>query len=970
MDEFLLIGGEQAGTTSPRNDSRHDDWPDDSTAPTPRHPTAPVDLQMAGSLLESSPSGDFLFPEGSIPELRAAQQAINEAARHASSFFRSLQAAIQPDFAVTNSSHTGAAAPASSDSSDSNDQPVMRLPSGQATALLPWTARTWHEQLFERQLAARMQRIADSPAVLLMDSEDSQQIDTSVAISDAAGAVLENDAKLRSLRFRLVPRTVSENAFWSRYFGECNRIRREVLSEGVPDSDQLEPDLGDVVVVATQLQASPQAVQRYGEEDAGRWLEEPPAAAFGGLASCVWSGLSGSLSGAGRRNESPGAAACDDLPFGMMSGDEGGLIPGGPSPRRAGAASQECIGASPMSPGDSSSTVIASGRSSLQSSTTSSMIREEPERERAMPVSSGPQLNPQAQGHSPFRRPPQPSPPVSAAPRLRVPGPQSVRAQPSFRAAYPPLGPEACRLRRMADTLAAAKLLSLEDMAKLSISPAAAHAEAKDGCGGTMLRAVGSARSGPTTGAAQDGGAQSLPPSCSAGAFAHPLRLIRIPSLSSSFSKSAAPRAEELASCSSDQVMAAVWELFQPMSDAAPLSPSGPSTPPPSTSPMPWGVQSPDASAELTGWSLEAEVGGAPASGLLAAIVTAACRLQTVGQMAQLWSEVLEELRLHWRCLRPVPLVPAAVSASPGACLLQQRLQLLNVAIVHSRQRRALAASASPDGAVQPVEGVLAANSREPLMTPELQMPASFPADLCQQFQALQDCASGPGAVLKQALSDMSAFRAANAGASPADYATWCAAEGRGPPRQLEALLPAAPPGAYRPLRHVPAGAAKGGAPQQLMRPSRWEDLFWMAPPLPAAKQTPLFNAEAVGAAVLDSLAGMPPRDVFEQLFLVAVVMEHSAAAASPLLHASPVLEAALHEVRAFATTTCGRGMDEHKISSLCHVFERLQDMFVAVRSESDQPSATGSRSGSALESMSAMSSRMEIDEEDEWTMI
>lgn len=165
------------------------------------------------------------------------------------------------------------------------------------------------------------------------------------------------------------------------------RIRREVLSEGVPDSDQLEPgapllwpalgdpekpppppscggsdllvlltialcvclcahrlDLGDVVVVATQLQASPQAVQRYGEEDAGRWLEEPPAAAFGGLASCVWSGLSGSLSGAGRRNESPGAAACDDLPFGMMSGDEGGLIPGGPSPRRAGAASQECIG--------------------------------------------------------------------------------------------------------------------------------------------------------------------------------------------------------------------------------------------------------------------------------------------------------------------------------------------------------------------------------------------------------------------------------------------------------------------------------------------------------------------------------------------------------------------------------------------------------------------------------------------------
>ena len=41
----------------------------------------------------------------------------------------------------------------------------------------------------------------------------------------------------------------------------------------------------------------------------------------------------------------------------------------------------------------------------------------------------------------------------------------------------------------------------------------------------------------------------------------------------------------------------------------------------------------------------------------------------------------------------------------------------------------------------------------------------------------------------------------------------------------------------------------------------------------------------------------MVPSDVFEQLFLVAVVMEHADAAASPLLHVNQALETALHEV-------------------------------------------------------------------------
>ena len=38
--------------------------------------------------------------------------------------------------------------------------------------------------------------------------------------------------------------------------------------------------------------------------------------------------------------------------------------------------------------------------------------------------------------------------------------------------------------------------------------------------------------------------------------------------------------------------------------------------------------------------------------------------------------------------------------------------------------------------------------------------------------------------------------------------------------------------------------------------------------------------------------------------------------------------------MRCFAATACARGMSESKVSRICHVFERLQDMFEAVSKE------------------------------------
>eukprot|EP00193_Tetraselmis_chui_P008944 CAMPEP_0177769642 /NCGR_PEP_ID=MMETSP0491_2-20121128/10446_1 /TAXON_ID=63592 /ORGANISM="Tetraselmis chuii, Strain PLY429" /LENGTH=819 /DNA_ID=CAMNT_0019286695 /DNA_START=108 /DNA_END=2564 /DNA_ORIENTATION=- len=818
--------------------------------------------------------------------------------------------------------------------------------------------------------------------------------------------------------------------------------------------DKLDAGEEDLVHVPTRPESSPAAVQRYAEEDGGRWLDPPPShvatrareGSRGGWRA--WGGLSSRSSG--RSDE--------ELPCGMMSGDEGGLIPGGPSsspsPLRRRRSDDDANSnaydgliadeAEPMSPHFGSTATVLSGSSSLQSSTTNGLQLRgssghvggedeeagEVERDETSGQPPPPHITPTTNTDNSTgnaarpavaatRELHRPCPPNQAdhpiaAPTPPAPAPSPSPATSPFHPAtpaasnngsggsrrgrraptlyYPPHGPDAQRLRRMADSLAAARLLCLEDMAKLHISPAAAHAEAKGTWGGAILRAVGSGRGGPAAAAvAASVATRDTPNDATSPTAAFARRFIRLPSALRGVSGVTSSREEEdeslsaesiAAGYSSDQVLAAVWQLFEPMES----SPAGTATPV-LAAPGWRGPAAGSGSAELAGWSLEAEVGGAPASGLLAAIVSAMCRLQTVGQMAQLWAEVVEELRLHWRSLRPVPLVPEAEPPRPRACLLQQRLQLLNVAIAHCRlrQQRARrspsaedscrAATGGAEGASHILPGELktASGSGEVLWAPELQTFATFHAELCQDFTDLAQCVHGPRAVLQQALSDMSAFRAANPSAQPADYSTWCAAEGRSHPRQLDTLLSSTPACDLYPLRHLPHAPTSPRAPP--CSPSNWEDLFWSAPPMAAARQVPLFRAEAVGAAVLEAISAQVPSDVFEQLFLVAVVMEYAGAAACPLLQASPPLQAALHEVAAFAGTACGRGMGEHKVARICNVFDRLQDIFLAAQREQQASPTCGSvlplsfdpASSSEGQEAALSMSKMEVDMEDEW---
>jgi len=953
-----------------------------------------------------------------------------------------------------------------------------------------------------RQLRQRMLSIAEQPELFLEQSPQSCNIDVGTAISEAAGAVLQHDHQLRAIRFQLVPKQIPEEVFWARYFGECNRIRQEVLLDGPIDSDFLDDGGSDMVCVPR----SPEVVlseerfqQPEATENAGRWLESSSpdlspsdvktglqsAAATRPAAAAVASSKSATLKESGW-----GEDTRDGFGYAMMAGDEGGLMPGistcmgtlqsglssnshgGPDSSGFSSTTMEsrsmtsaeapspCLtspATSVMSPGVMSPGMASSGNlpppasrgstSSLQSNATEAAAASPLDRlvagrlvtpasdlpPQAMPGSQSakqqlppqhdkgvlkPQSKPQPANNASYKNPTSSKAACGASHNSLEPpreGAWHPREAAAAATAYPSPA-NAQRLRRLADTLAAARLLCLEDMARLTISPAAAHAEATGTWGGAILRAVGAGRGGAAA-AAVVASVSTLEVD-SAGAR----RGIRLPGLGCRVGQQPVDTrgaATQLATAN-DEVMAAVWKLFEPMPPSPLMSPRGAGNDS-MVSPrgretelsVPWGLPTASAGIEITGWSLEAEVGGAPPRGFLAAVVAAISRLSRVGQMAMFWSEVVDELNCHWSSMRTVTGVPAEQPPAVGICILQQRLQLLNMAISSRRARQAQArcsprsapekgAPTIPAGATHAVPGLSLRDGWAPVWAPALQSAPLFHEDLCRDFPALANCMRGPGSVLRQAVSDMSAFRAVNEGSVPQDYAAWCEKEGRPLPHQLDALLGSVPSSEFYPLRHAPVGpgAPKPPAPGsdshpsspgatataspsltaaprassmaafQLKSPTSWEDLFWSALPTAAPHQVPLFSAEDVGRAVLESIRSMAPSDVFEQLFLVAVVMEHAEAATSPLLHSSQALETALHEVRCFAASTCGRGMSENKVSRICHVFERLQDMFAAVSKEHQQGFAwEGLPLSSSLTSSSLLGSTMDVDD-DEWTMI
>lgn len=64
-----------------------------------------------------------------------------------------------------------------------------------------------------------------------LDAFDEAEAPPDAAQHPSAAAALAHDPLLRQLRFRLVPKHLTEDRFWQRYFAAVARIKREVMDE-------------------------------------------------------------------------------------------------------------------------------------------------------------------------------------------------------------------------------------------------------------------------------------------------------------------------------------------------------------------------------------------------------------------------------------------------------------------------------------------------------------------------------------------------------------------------------------------------------------------------------------------------------------------------------------------------------------------------------------------------------------------
>ncbi|KAK9811411.1 hypothetical protein WJX72_003484 [[Myrmecia] bisecta] len=131
---------------------------------------------------------------------------------------------------------------------------------------LPWQAETPEQQPYESLFREQILTLAQRPQEFLSPASEAQQVDIQAAISGVAGAVLEVDAELRQLRFRLVPKHITEEQFWGRYFAAVARIKQQIMATETADDQDM-----------VHVPMSPECSMRGdGEDDSvslhGRWL--------------------------------------------------------------------------------------------------------------------------------------------------------------------------------------------------------------------------------------------------------------------------------------------------------------------------------------------------------------------------------------------------------------------------------------------------------------------------------------------------------------------------------------------------------------------------------------------------------------------------------------------------------------------------------------------------------------------------
>ncbi|KAI3510035.1 hypothetical protein L1887_25561 [Cichorium endivia] len=328
------------------------------------------------------------------------------------------------------------------------------------------------------------------------------------------------------------------------------------------------------------------------------------------------------------------------------------------------------------------------------------------------------------------------------------------------------------------------------------------------------------------------------------------------------------------------------------------------------------------------------EIHGAPPDSIVTKLAEAIGSLKTLRKMALFWSTVVGELRRLWCEGQYIPGIPRDKIPNLNSCLLYQHLQVINCCI--SRKQRRAIATKSLDavlkqtnhdadlyakistgervlrlGANKRLENTTLLKTGEPVFTPVMQEGPLLTEDVIKETEELVLRTGSVGAGCSQLLSDMQAFKAANPGCILEDFVRW-----HSPPDWTETSTD------DQKKESVNGGlsSSKGQLSSRMQKEGNlWRELWEFARPVPAVKQSPLYDEDLSVEGILHGFENISPSGFFEQLFLS--LLSAGCTIAEARISSNKDLYKLFKECKEYIVITCQGKNWVEKADDICQVY-------------------------------------------------
>ncbi|XP_076927727.1 uncharacterized protein LOC143591395 [Bidens hawaiensis] len=365
--------------------------------------------------------------------------------------------------------------------------------------------------------------------------------------------------------------------------------------------------------------------------------------------------------------------------------------------------------------------------------------------------------------------------------------------------------------------------------------------------------------------------------------------------------------------------------------------------------------------------SLIKDLHGAPPGSFILELAEAIGCLKTIKRMASFWCRVVAELRRLWSEGQHIPGIPADEIPDLNCCLLYQQLQVINCCISR-KNRRAIAtesldsvlkqASLNDDmapshgetplmyakvssgelvlrlGAAKQCENLTMLETGEPVYAPVMQEEPLLTEDLVKETEEFILRTGSVGAGCSQLLSDMQAFKAANPGCILEDFVRW-----HSPPDWMEPTTDDVSKKSF----NGDNGSSRGHLSMRMQKEGNlWREIWETAKPVPAVKQSPLYDEDLSVEHILQGLEDFPPSNLFEQLYISLLCS--GCAVAERKTSTNEHLYKLFLDCKDYIVATCQGNNCFEKVDDICQVYDSVvmmvlnPDEFMRLTKHDDTP--------------------------------